>query len=230
MFRTYKIKVEVEDKAGNIASKEREYKHTNILEIDYVSRDGFGVHFYTDEPNITTVQCPTWTDYNGQDDIAWYDDMSKSNYSYTGSDGILREGYSYYKDITSEWHKGESGVYKVDIYITSNGSRHFASGTRIWVPDNEFINIKEVSSGGFKIIYYPKVTNISKVEFAVWTDKNGQDDLVWHQTTKGTNGKYYYARVNVSSHKNESGLYIIHGYRTVNGSRKCFITTSITLP
>ena len=229
LFRTYKIKVEVIDNAGNVASKEREYKHTNIIEVTNVSRDGFRVYFYTDEQNISLVQCPTWTDYNSQDDIRWYDDMNWSYYSYTDSNGVFRDGYSYYKDITSEWHKGESGVYKVDIYVTSNGSQHFATGTRIWVPDNELIGIKEIGNGGFKIIYYPKVVGISQTQFAVWTDKNGQDDLVWHQATQGTNGKYYYARINASNHKNENGLYIVHCYVTVNGSLKFMKSTSVTL-
>ncbi len=230
LFRTYTIKVEVVDNAGNVASKEREYKHTNIIEVEEVSRDGFVLYFYTDEQNISLVQCPTWTDYNNQDDIRWYDDMNWSYYSYTDSDGVFRDGYCYYKDITSEWHKGESGVYKVDIYVTSNGSQHFATGTRIWVPDNEFINIKEIGNGGFKVVYYPKVVGISQVQFAVWTDKNSQDDLAWHQATQGTNGKYYYARINASDHKNENGLYIVHCYATVNGSLKFIKSTSVTLP
>ena len=230
LFKTYKIKVEVEDNAGNIASREREYKHTNIIEINNISRDGFRIYFYTDELNIELVQCPTWTEYNWQDDVNWYSDMTWSYYSYTDNDGVFRDGYCYYKDITSENHKGESGVYDIDIYITSNDTLRFMCGTKVWVPDNELIKVKELGNEEFKVIYYPKITDISKVEFPVWTDKNGQDDIVWHQATKGTNGKYYYAKINITdSYNGEHGLYKVHCYATVNNVLKFIKSMDINL-
>lgn len=65
-----------------------------------------------------------------------------------------------------------------------------------------------------------KKANIEWVKYAVWTDYNGQDDLVWHTVThyktwaRGT--------VSVADHNNEGGWYNVHVYiKMKNQSKLC---------
>ena len=50
----------------------------------------------------------------------------------------------------------------------------------------------------------------------VWTAKDGQDDLVWHQADRQSDGSYK-VRINVSDHKAEAGEYIVHLYYVQDG-------------
>ena len=45
----------------------------------------------------------------------------------------------------------------------------------------------------------------------VWSEQNGQDDLVWHNATKQEDGSYK-VTISASQHKWNSGKYIVHGY------------------
>ncbi|WP_024781801.1 SH3 domain-containing protein, partial [Streptococcus mutans] len=52
---------------------------------------------------------------------------------------------------------------------------------------------------------------IKEVLVPVWSEQNGQDDIVWYQATKQGEGVYK-VTVKVSDHKNNSGNYDIHLY------------------
>ena len=61
---------------------------------------------------------------------------------------------------------------------------------------------------------------VTKVEFPTWTDKNGQDDLIWHQGSV-SNGVATF-NVKSSDHKNEKGTYITHIYAwDAAGNKTC---------
>ena len=75
------------------------------------------------------------------------------------------------------------------------------------------INIQNVSSQGFEVL----VTNVSDpegvkaVKVPVWTDKNDQDDIIWYDGVKQTNGDYKVI-VKTAEHKGETGNYNVHLY------------------
>lgn len=54
-------------------------------------------------------------------------------------------------------------------------------------------------------------SGINRVMIAVWTDKNGQDDLIWTKAEDCGNGAYR-IKINRNQHKNEYGVYHIHAY------------------
>ena len=61
----------------------------------------------------------------------------------------------------------------------------------------------------------------------VWSDQNGQDDLVWHNATKQEDGSYK-VTISASQHKWNSGKYIVHGYLTdASGKNVGFGATSV---
>ena len=55
------------------------------------------------------------------------------------------------------------------------------------------------------------LSGISGVLIPVWSEQNGQDDLVWHNATKQDDGSYK-VTISASQHKWNSGKYIVHGY------------------
>lgn len=56
--------------------------------------------------------------------------------------------------------------------------------------------------------------NSESIRFPTWTDKNGQDDIIWYNGSSYTSslGTYQYVRIKSSSHNNEKGLYHTHIY------------------
>ena len=70
--------------------------------------------------------------------------------------------------------------------------------------------------------------NKKSVRVAVWSEKNGQDDLVWHQATvKGNQAKF---TVKTNSHKKESGKYITDIYvYDKKGNEICY-RVNVTVP
>ncbi len=52
------------------------------------------------------------------------------------------------------------------------------------------------------------------VLFPTWTDRNGQDDIKWYNTSK--NGNYNEVRIYKSNHNNETGRYNVHIYDSVS--------------
>lgn len=56
---------------------------------------------------------------------------------------------------------------------------------------------------------------ITGVTVAVWSDKNGQDDLQWYSATNKGNGTYS-ASIDIAKHNREAGAYSMHVYATDN--------------
>ena len=75
------------------------------------------------------------------------------------------------------------------------------------------IAIESHDNGDFSVL----ISNVSDqngilgVSVPIWSEKNGQDDIIWYNATRLNNGNY---KVNVSltDHKNERGLYNVHLY------------------
>ena len=81
------------------------------------------------------------------------------------------------------------------------------------------MRISNLTSSGFDVT--AKVvsqTGISKVNVAVWSRANGQDDLKWTQASGG-NGVYT-CRVNTSDHNGETGMYEVHVEPMDNNGKK----------
>ena len=74
-------------------------------------------------------------------------------------------------------------------------------------------HVGELREGAFTVM--AKVTDpsgIKEVKYAIWTDKNGQDDITWYQGNCTDDNGYYWARVNFADHNGEKGTYTIHMY------------------
>ncbi|WP_247948279.1 LD-carboxypeptidase LdcB/DacB, partial [Streptococcus constellatus] len=75
------------------------------------------------------------------------------------------------------------------------------------------IHIENKTSQGFDVV----VTNVSStkgvktVKLPIWSSQGGQDDVIWYDAIKQTDGTYKLS-VDISRHKNNRGEYNIHMY------------------
>ncbi|HFI0467153.1 TPA: GBS Bsp-like repeat-containing protein [Streptococcus suis] len=155
---------------------------------------------------LSKVLIPTWTDSKGQDDIVWHEAQRQT-------DG------SYLAKIAKTQHKNESGHYTSHVYyLGTDGSLTGIGATSAELKEIKAsgtvaaVNVNS-NTGSFEV----KVSNIvaprglSKVLVPTWTDSKGQDDIVWHEAQRQTDGSYI-AKIAKTQHKNESGKYTSHVY------------------
>lgn len=55
---------------------------------------------------------------------------------------------------------------------------------------------------------------VQKVQFAVWSEDGGQDDLIWYDISPNADGEYE-KDIFISNHKYALGKYYVHIYITV---------------
>ena len=152
------------------------------------------------------VLVPTWSEKNGQDDIIWYKAAKQSNGDYKVT-------------VRSSNHKGDSGLYNSHVYLVDNDGKFIGLGGKQVTLDitktqgTLTITNNDKNRGTFDVLI-TNLTNssgISGVVIPVWSEQNGQDDLVWHNATKQEDGSYK-VTISASQHKWNSGKYIVHGY------------------
>ena len=83
------------------------------------------------------------------------------------------------------------------------------------VIENIRVGDLDIQTGCFRI-YMGEVQNgeyIKEVTYAVWNEKNGQDDLRW-ETAQKTEGTGYVGNINIADHNYELGTYQVHVYVT----------------
>lgn len=74
--------------------------------------------------------------------------------------------------------------------------------------------IKNKSEAGYDVYIYgvsDSRSGVNRVVFPTWTERNGQDDIIWGQGENLGNGAWHY-RVNTSDHNNETGWYYTNIY------------------
>ena len=152
------------------------------------------------------VLVPTWSEKNGQDDIIWYKAAKQANGDYKVT-------------VRSSNHKGDSGLYNSHVYLVDNDGKFIGLGGKQVTLDitktqgTLTIANNDKNRGTFDVLI-TNLTNssgISGVVIPVWSEQNGQDDLVWHNATKQEDGSYK-VTISASQHKWNSGKYIVHGY------------------
>lgn len=79
-----------------------------------------------------------------------------------------------------------------------------------------------LASNGFNLQYNQAITSGAKIMFAVWSDVNGQDDLIWY--TADSNGKA------TAKYTGSYGKYNVHTYQNLNGKMTGLNGTTIDVP
>ena len=155
---------------------------------------------------VRTVQVPTWSDKDGQDDIRWYEATRQSNGDYKVS-------------VKASDHKNSTGKYHIHLYyIQNDGSRVGVGSTTTEV---EFRNaqtktqtgIKNVNSGAgtytVTVDQAPQGRRIKNIRVAAWSQAH-QENLFWYSTAPS--GMHTEVQVSAANHQYQSGYYTTHVY------------------
>ena len=155
---------------------------------------------------VRTVQVPTWSDKDGQDDIRWYEATRQSNGDYKVS-------------IKASDHKNSTGKYHIHLYYIQNDGSRVGVGTT--TTDVEFRNIKTKTQTGIKNVnsgagtytvtvdQAPQGRRIKNIRVAVWS-KAHQENLFWYATAPS--GMHTEVQVSTANHQYQQGNYTTHVY------------------
>ena len=155
---------------------------------------------------VRTVQVPTWSDKDGQDDLRWYEATRQANGDYKVS-------------VKASDHKNSTGKYFVHLYyIQNDGTRIGVGGT---TTDVEFRNaktktqayIKDVNSnnGTYTVVVdqAPQGCQIKNIRVAAWSQAH-QENLYWYSTAPS--GMHTEVQVSAANHQYQKGNYTTHVY------------------
>lgn len=147
-----------------------------------------------------------WSENGGQDDMVWYDARK------------LKKG-SYEYDWSVQNHRA-LGKYNVHVYVRTKGNTMKGIGAyefNIDAPKVAEIEISDrnVERGTFsaRVEGVSNADLVKEIMIPVWSNSNGQDDLVWYAAQKDLDGTYELT-VDVKNHKYSDGSYNIHAYVT----------------
>ena len=162
---------------------------------------------------VRMVQVPIWSEKDGQDDIRWYEATRQA-------DG------SYKVNVQVANHKYSTGTYNVHLYyIQNDGSQVGVGATQTKVTLSEpkadlAITGLNNATGSYDLVISNLVApyGFKEVLVPTWSEKNGQDDIIWYKAAKQANGDYK-VTVRSSNHKGDSGLYNSHVYLVDNDGK-----------
>ena len=155
---------------------------------------------------VRTVQVPTWSDKDGQDDIRWYEATRQANGDYKVS-------------VKASDHKNSTGKYHIHLYYIQNDGSRIGIGTT--TTDVEVRNamtktqasIKNVNAtnGTYTVAVdqAPQGRQIKNIRVAAWS-KAHQENLYWYSATP--TGMHTEITVSANNHGNEAGNYTTHVY------------------
>ena len=155
---------------------------------------------------VRTVQVPTWSDKDGQDDIRWYEATRQSNGDYKVS-------------IKASDHKNSTGKYHIHLYYIQNDGSRVGVGTT--TTEVEFRNAKTKTQTGIKNVnsgagtytvtvdQAPQGRRIKNIRVAAWSQAH-QENLFWYSTAPS--GMHTEVQVSAANHQYQSGNYTTHVY------------------
>ena len=218
-------------------SGERHYIAEQVVSVDYVRPSGV-LKIENNNPvagtfdavvsnivaptGLKEVLVPSWSLENGQDDLVWHKATRQA-------DG------SYRVTIKASDHKNSTGNYRADAYIVDDSNNRFYLTEKVvevhQVKPSGTVTIENnnTEKGTFDAVIRNVVApyGLKEVLVPTWSNKNGQDDLVWHKAERQSDGSYR-ATIKASDHKNDTGKFNVHIYYVDQNNKKNYITETIT--
>ena len=174
---------------------------------------------------LKEVLVPVWSNQNGQDDLIWHKAVRQSDGSYRAT-------------IKASDHKNDTGKYNVHVhYIDENNHRSYVTETvtevkqinQIKPSGTLIIENNNVETGTFDAVIRNVVApnGLKEVLVPVWSNQNGQDDLIWHKAVRQSDGSYR-ATIKASDHKNDTGKYNVHVHYIDENNHRSYVTETVT--
>ena len=202
--------------------------------IDIVNNDTMAGRFDVVISNIKapngvrSVSVPIWSETGGQDDLVWYTANRQANGTYT-------------VNVKAADHKNSTGLYNVHLYYVQNNGQMTGVGgttTNVYIgkrPENLkpsgtlTIENNNVETGTFDAVIRNVVApnGLKEVLVPTWSDKDWQDDIVWHKAVRQSDGSYR-ATIKASDHKNDTGKYNVHVHFIDANNRRSYVTETVT--
>ena len=173
-------------------------------------------------PNgVKDILVPSWSLAGGQDDLIWHKATRQA-------DG------SYRVTIKATDHKNSTGKYRADAYLIDESNNRFYLTEKV-------VEVRQLKPSGTLSIEHNHdsttfdavIRNVvapnglKEVLVPTWSNKNGQDDLIWHKAVRQSDGSYR-ATIKTSDHKNDDGKYNVHVYYVDQNNQKAYITKTTT--
>ena len=161
---------------------------------------------------LSSVQFPTWSHTNGQDDLVWHEGTISGNKATCRINVSDHKGYvncTYQTDIYAYDKAGNCTTYINSLFP-------YIDATPPTISDVEVVDVSET---GYTVKC--KVTDnhskIDRVQFPTWFEEDNPFNADWSWGTSETysgkleDGKYVF-RVNTNKYKNQTGKYHTHIY------------------
>lgn len=156
---------------------------------------------------IDTVKLAVWT-MGDQSDLHWYT-CTKQNES------------TWSTTVDAANHKYHSGVYQMHAYtVMGNQIESYTVGTSLYMKLATKVYVNNDLGKGKRTLIITNPANTSNLRFGVWSETNGQNDLVWYTASQSTGGTWT-AVLNGKDFK-DYGTFQVHVYA---GSSCIGITT-----
>ena len=171
---------------------------------------------------LKEVLVPSWSLVGGQDDLIWHK-------------ATLQADGSYRVTIKASDHKNDSGKYNVHVhFIDADNHRRYVTEAitevhQVKPSGTVTIENNNTEKGTFDAVIRNVVapTGLKEVLVPTWSNKNGQDDLIWHKAVRQSDGSYR-ATIKASDHKNDTGEFNVHIYYVDQNNQKAYITETTT--
>ena len=155
-----------------------------------------------------------WSNKNGQDPNNLWTIVNKQS----GNDVEINYNTTNYKNA--------DGIYNIHIYKCDKNEKVTCVQTMTCNMYNSSASCKVQDTTGEekKIKASAEITNVpdtlNRIQFAVWSDQNGQDDLNWYTGTKS--GNVWSTNITVKNYK-RYGKYNVHAYAVLNDGTSVFL-------
>ena len=103
----------------------------------------------------------------------------------------------------------------VDTYFNSIGDTEAPTISSVTIPSSTSDVVFTVTANDVT----DNASGIKNVRFAVWSDENGQDDLIWYDGSNLGNNQWS-VNIDIRNHQNVIGLYNVHVYATDNAGNQ----------
>ena len=168
------------------------------------------------------IQIPFWSHANGMKDIVWYTPTQQQDGSYSVT-------------VKASDHENAYGTYEAQLfYLDANGNKEFVTKSMVEYhklrPTGTLtIQNNNKETGTFDVIisdvFSPK--GVQSVQVPIWSDKDGQDDVIWYSGHRQSDGTYKVS-VKATDHKNSTGRYHVHLYYVQADGTRVGVSTATT--
>jgi hypothetical protein len=175
---------------------------------------------------VVSVKFPTWSQLSGHDDLRWESGI------YVGND-------TWEATISINDYKCSYDTFITHTYVTDKDGQQKYIGAVDQIISNPFLaepleiktqQDRDVSKFSISTQNCVAKTGVKSVVFAVWSNRNGQDELRWYEGELGPDGEFY-AYVDIENHGFESGAYVTHAYlRGTRGENIAFANAEFIMP